>query len=792
MTAANLFFAKQRRAPQPRGDDTLSTTQVRWLGSLLLATQLPMLAFVPLWIAGLGTSLVGLRFLLIARAAKHPGAPPEIIRSWVLATLALVTAFAIRASFGYFVGRDPCVAFLFVLIGIKYLETRHARDGTLIACLACLLIVTPFFYSQSLLAAAMAIPAIVLLGGTLQVIARPAALPPVRGGWRAPMGATLRMLAQGLPLAVMLFLLFPRISGPLWGVPADYSAKSGLSDHMAPGIISELSLSDAVAFRVDFDGAVPPPWLLYWRGPVLTDFDGRDWTLPTQRSLGSFVRPEGRAVIYTVTLEPHWKPWLFALDLPASLPQMTVDSETDSVNTDFDAILTRQQQLLARQPITQPLRYQQTSILRNAYPAGRGAVLDREMHENLRLPTEAGRSNPKTQDFARELRGRHPDDAAYIDAVLDWFHNEPFVYTLAPPPLGDDSIDGFLFATRRGFCEHYASAFVVMLRAAGIPARVVTGYQGGTINPIGNYMIVRQSDAHAWAEALVDGRWRRFDPTAAVAPSRIELGLGGSMPSSEPIPMLARLDDSWLKSPQLSWDAFNHDWRRNVIGFNLDRQRSLWHDWKLIVLAPWQITALVAALATAWIGMLLGWLAWRRGRQDRARAHWDTMCARLARAGLPRAAYEGPIAYVARAAARWPQFRRRSTSSAIRTRSCVTDRSPHAPTRRWSGHRHSRDCDGQSGYCRRRPRCERHRSEARAEGHARSCIGRARPAHTLRKPNLAAVPSYSSASRSSPRRLRRARSFSSASAWIWRTRSRVTPISRASSSSVATSRSLSP
>ena len=658
MSVRSFFFTRQRRAPPAPDDDTLSTGQVRWLGSLLLATQLPMLAFVPPWIACLGIFLVGLRFVLIARAARHPDRSPEIIRSWVLGVLAVVTALAIHQAMGYFVGRDPCVAFLFALIGIKYLETRRARDGTLIVCLACLLIITPFFYSQSLLSAAGSIPAIVLLGGTLYTLARPAALPPVRGGWRTPIAATLRMFAQGIPLAALLFVLFPRVAGPLWGVPADHAANSGLSDHMAPGLISELSLSDTVAFRVDFEGPVPPPWLRYWRGPVLSDFDGREWTMPAQRLPGSFTRSDGRAVIYTVTLEPHWKPWLFALDLPGSLPQASTDTGSGDVRTDFDAMLTRDQQLLARLPVTQPLRYQQTSTLRDAYPAGRGADLDRDIRDNLHLPAAEGRSNPKTLEFARELRQAHPDDQSYIDAVLDWFHNEPFFYTLAPPLLGDDSVDGFLFETRRGFCEHYASAFVVILRAAGIPARVVTGYQGGTINPSGNYMIVRQSDAHAWAEALVGGQWRRLDPTAAVAPSRIQVGLGGSVPASEPIPLLARLDDTFLKSLQLSWDAINHDWRRNVIGFNFDRQRSLWREWKLDVLAPWQITAMVAAIATAWIGALLGWLAWRRGRQDRARALWDALCARLARAGLPRAVHEGPLAYAARAAARWPQFKK--------------------------------------------------------------------------------------------------------------------------------------
>jgi hypothetical protein len=250
----------------------------------------------------------------------------------------------------------------------------------------------------------------------------------------------------------------------------------------------------------------------------------------------------------------------------------------------------------------------------------------------------------------------HPDPQDYIRAVLAWFTAEPFVYTLSPPVLDNDPVDGFLFGERRGFCEHYASAFVVLLRAAGIPARVVTGYQGGAMNPNGNYMIVRQSDAHAWAEALIDGQWRRFDPTAAVAPSRIQLGLGGSLAAGERIPLLARLDDTFLKSLQLSWDAINHDWRRNVIGFNFDRQRTLWREWKLNALAPWQFTAIVVAIAALWVGALLVWLAWRRRRQDRARAIWEAMCVRLAKAGLPRAAYEGPIAFATRAAARWPEF----------------------------------------------------------------------------------------------------------------------------------------
>jgi hypothetical protein len=185
---------------------------------------------------------------------------------------------------------------------------------------------------------------------------------------------------------------------------------------------------------------------------------------------------------------------------------------------------------------------------------------------------------------------------------------------------------------------------------------VVTGYQGGEINPNGDYMIVRQSDAHAWAEALLDGRWQRFDPTAAVAPSRIRMGLGAALPVGEPVPLLARLDESFLKNFQLAWDAVNHGWRRHVVGFNYERQRAMWQNLDLGRFAPWQIVAGVAAIAALWTGVLLGWLAWRNRHQDRARALWDGLCARLGRAGLPRAPHEGPLAYSARAAQRWPDL----------------------------------------------------------------------------------------------------------------------------------------
>jgi transglutaminase-like putative cysteine protease len=625
----------------------LTHAQIASLGVLLVAAQLPQAAHLPIWVALFGFALVVLRFVLLRRDRTRPLATPARIPSWALAVFALIIAFAIRKSYGYFVGRDPCVAFLFVLVGIKFLEVRTLRDGTLLVCLAIFLLITPFFYSQSLLAAFAALPAVLAAGAALESLAYDEALashpPPWRGAWRR----TATLIAQGLPIAAALFLLFPRLASPLWGLPADHAAATGLSDRMAPGSISELALNDAVAFRVDFDATPPPPRARYWRGPVLSLFNGREWRALSPLPGGRLASGDGPAIRYAVTLEPNDHPWLFALDFPSSMPEIDSDPGTRGSAGGL-AGYSREQQLLMRAPVTQPLRYTVQSTLTDSYPAASA----RDVQINSRTPP----GNPRTVEFARALRADNADDRRFISAVLQWFRDEQFFYTLAPPLLEEDPVDMFLFDSRRGFCEHYASAFVVMLRAAGIPARVVTGYQGGEINPRGGYMIVRQSDAHAWAEAIVDGRWQRFDPTAAVAPSRIERGLFGAVAATEPVPLFARQDGGWLKGAQLAIDAFNHQWRRNVIQFNRDRQRALWREWKLDQFAPWQIAVGVSGALLAWAGGVFAWFAARRKRQERALTLWNDVCRRLARAGLPRFSYEGPVAFAARAAARWPQF----------------------------------------------------------------------------------------------------------------------------------------
>jgi transglutaminase-like putative cysteine protease len=626
----------------------LKPPQIRWLGALLLAAQMPQAVHLPLWVALFGAMLVALRFALLRRDRVRPAAQPARIPSWTLALFALAIGLAIRQSYGYFLGRDPCVAFLFVLVGIKFLEARTLRDGTLLVCLAMALIVTPFFYGQSMLAAAAAMPAILLMGGALDALARPGAEDFEFAAWRSAVRRTLVMIAQGLPIAILLFVLFPRLTAPLWGLPKDVGARTGLSERMSPGSISDLSLSDAVAFRVDFPGAIPAPRDRYWRGPVLSSFDGRTWSAQPARLLDAVATGDAPLVSYTVSLEPNAHSWLFALDLPAALPLPDTGPGELARDAQPMARLTRDLQLVTRTPVTQPLRYVQKSLLSSSYPP----LTAREAEFNRALPP----GNPRTLEFARDLRQRHPVDDDYVRAVLQHFRDEPFVYTLAPPLYEGEPVDEFLFGERRGFCEHYASAFVVLMRAAGIPARVVTGYQGGQINPNGGYMIVRQSDAHAWAEAIIDGRWQRIDPTAAVSPMRIERGIGAALSASESLPFLARLDEGWLRSLQLALDAVNHQWRRNIVEFDFHRQRALWRDLEIDKYAPWQVVAGLAVVAGVWALAILAWLTQKRRRQERALVLWDEVCRRLARAGLARLPHEGPLAYADRAAARWPQF----------------------------------------------------------------------------------------------------------------------------------------
>lgn len=653
-----LLPAWSRTASRPMDAHTLYA-----LAALLLLVQLPHLPHLPVWVSLWGATLVVSRLILL----RHPQHRfLQALLSPVVVTLAAASsAVLIRADYGYFVGRDPSVAFLFILVAAKFAEVRRATDATLLLCLAAFLLLTQYFYSQSIAAAVISLPAVIALAYALAVLRDPSNSASII----AQLKMVSKLLVQGLPLAALLFIVFPRLPGPLWSLPEDSMATTGLSDSMSPGSIGQLSQSDAVAFRVEFDGEVPPPDQRYWRGPVLTRFDGRRWQASNRRSEATFRinRQLTSTTDYTVMLQPHRQRWLFALEAAASLPMSYDATQTGDSFHPTRALgrLMADGQLIADKPVSQVLRYRQQSVLTDAMHMGRYPSDD-----TLFLPGK----NTRTIEFANSMRSTKTSDSDYARSVLMHFNLEPFHYTLQPQLLGDAPVDEFLFSSRAGFCEHYAAAFVVLMRAAGIPARVVTGYLGGEMNT--HYMIVRQSDAHAWAEAFIDGAWRRYDPTGAVAPSRVEQGLSAALPGESAVPQMARYDMGWVRDLQLQWDAINHRWQTLVVDFDNDSQSRLWQKLGLGKPALWQATA-IALLATGlWCLALLGFPLSGRGSASPVERSWRRLCKLLNRHGLPRHNSESALEYLSRATRRWPRqaHRLRALSerfTSLRFQSCT-------------------------------------------------------------------------------------------------------------------------
>jgi transglutaminase-like putative cysteine protease len=446
------------------------------------------------------------------------------------------------------------------------------------------------------------------------------------------------LVAQAIPFMLIFFVLFPRVQGPLWGMPQDaYSGLTGLSGQMSPGSLENLILSGEVAFRAQFAAAVPERANLYWRGPVFDSYDGRTWRtsfVSTSIAIDKRTRIEAAErsfVDYTITLEAHNLRWLLALDLPVALPE--------------DAAVTPTFEVLSRRPV----RYRSRFSFRSAteYLANRDEA-PALLQQALRLPPNF---DPRTHALAQSWRRESADPERISDAALRFFREEKFFYTLQPPPLGRNAVDEFLFDTRKGFCEHYAGAYVALMRAAGVPARVVTGYQGGELNPVNGFLTVRQSDAHAWAEIWIEGRgWRRIDPTAAVAPSRIERGIDAALPESESIPALLRLE-GWpalLVRLRYRWEAINDAWDQWIIGYTADRQREFLErlgmkdvDWRQMV-SIMVLSCAIALFLVACRALV------RRVKPAVEVRDWQGFCARLERFGIRRDPWEGPLDLAAR------------------------------------------------------------------------------------------------------------------------------------------------
>ncbi len=591
------------------------------LASVALAVALHV-DRLPVWVVA-AFALLGLWGFLIG--VRRVGLPSRTLRTIAV----IVIVLAVLARFHSLNGIEAGTTLLTLMAGLKLLETRTTRDHRLLLLTAYFLVLASFLQDQHLWRLPLAAVVVwFVTAALLKAAQEPATLTP-----RTALRLSARVLLLATPLMLVLFLLFPRVPGPFWALPNAERAVTGLSEEMSPGDISELSVSGDVAFRVRFAGAPPPPAQRYWRGPVLHDFDGYTWK--RERGASHLQQPvlwRGRAHDYTLMLEPTGRRWVFALDLPESWPVRRYAQTYDY-------------QLLAAEAIDAPVVLQLRS--RPQYTAGTQLSVTLRRRD-LRLPENV---NARTRALAAELRAAVASDVAYVNAVLTMFREQEFVYTLAPPKLDFDSVDDFLFNTRSGFCGHFASAFTTLMRAAGIPARVVTGYQGGELNRFAGYYIVRQSDAHAWSEIWLDGRgWARVDPTAAVAPERIERGLLEAVGADEPVPDRLLRELSWLREVRFAWDAVNTLWREHVIQFNRESQLRLLEA--LGFAQPdWRVLGLLLGIGIALMLTILGAQLARELRlrsADPAQRAYARFGRRLERRGLARLPHEGPSDFAER------------------------------------------------------------------------------------------------------------------------------------------------
>ena len=608
--------------PKRRGTDGSLLRSLPWTVAAVSFAVLPHTLFLPAWVTLVFASCAGLRLLIERKRWRLPPA-------WIRLLLAVSSFIGVLSSFNNTIsGVGPGSALLTVMAALKFMETRQRRDQFVLLFISIFLIMSSLLREQYV----WSLP--YLLAGVL--LTSTAWLQMSMGQDGGPAHAfrnSARLLLYAIPLMLAMWVFFPRLATPLWAVPIDTSSGvTGLSDRMSPGDISSLAASNSVAFRAEFVGSVPAGRDRYWRGMVLSRFSGRTWTSsePSPVARGRWpIEYSGESVRYKVTMEATGQRWVPVLDTPYewSLEQ---------------TFMAQQQQLFRAQPIDQRVTFNAVS-----FPDARTLPELNSLYRNfyLRLPADR---NPQTRQFAERLRARYPDDRALIQAVLRRFAEEEYYYTLEPPVLGRDPVDQFLFETQRGFCEHYASAFAVLMRSAGIPARVVVGYQGGELNPMSDYWIVRQSDAHAWNEVWIDGEgWVRFDPTGAVAPERIDQGMAASV--------LNGIGASWgFSTPtQLiyqityAWDLVNAKWNEWILAYGPQNQTSLmrWlgmddprtHKMLLTLIAI--ITVLLAAVS----GLLIA--RFRSPPRDEAAQLYAKF---VRRAGIEPLPGEAPLQYSAR------------------------------------------------------------------------------------------------------------------------------------------------
>lgn len=604
-----------------------------WLVTAQAAAIVPLLRFLPLWISAIWLLALLWRLLIYRGRLDYPGVVLKL-------TFACAAVLGIYINFGGQISAESMVAFLVCSFIMKIIEMRTRKDALVVLFIAFIAISSQFLFAQDIAAAIYGFASLLVLISAWSSIFRTTKLTV----WRH-LVAGAKLILFSLPMMLVLFVIMPRL-GPLWSVPLPGNkGNMGFSESMQLGDVGELVRSPEVAFRAKFNNAAPAPRDLYWRGLVLDRFDGSRWTseavdqeLTGPVSMFSLLADETNLpdFDYSVVMEPHNYRWLFSVGWPSNASSAQV-----SVSANYDGIL------FAQRPVFQKIEYH-VQAQRDAP----GKLLsERARRANIRLPEN---DNPRAKELAEHWRQSFDSDQEIVEQGLGLFASA-FSYTLRVDQVKVNAIDYFLFESKRGFCEHFASSFVFLMRSAGIPARIVIGYQGGELNDVDQYYIVRQSDAHAWAEIWLTGQgWVKIDPTSSVAPNRIEIGVDEAL-DPEDRKLLA---NSWNSNKALLrlsyyWDSMSYSWSNWVLNFDKQKQEGL--ITKLLGSAdPMRIALALALLAFFGLTPAVVYHRWRsRQRFDFVENRIvQPVLQKLHKQGVEKSAAESFSAFMQRTAAR--------------------------------------------------------------------------------------------------------------------------------------------
>ncbi len=591
--------------------------------SALIIAILPHLGRLPIWIIVWCTAMWG--YILISLKFQWPR-PNRAVRI-ILSVLGLI---GLLATYSYRIGPNAYLGLLAIMAALKPFEISTHRDRMISLFLAYFIVITSLLQSESLSITLYMFLSVFVTTGALIRINDP------MGRFKTDLRLAGIIMAQAIPLMVILFFLFPRIQGSIFGLSQAPAGKTGFSEWLRPGSIARLVENNDIAFRAEFEKNMPPAGQLYWRGIVFHEFDGTNWhRLKRLPEIGHL--PEGRkAVAYTVALEPHGDRWLFVLDRPASKPKWT------RLHADYT--------LRNMRPVNRKKYYEMTS-----FPSPRkGSLWGVEAAEQL-----PKKGNPKSRKLAADFAENAVSVNEIVGRAMMYLQDNGFVYTLQPPVLGRDPIDDFLFQSRRGYCEHYASAFAFLMRAAGVPARIVGGYLGGEVNPFGDYLIIRQSDAHVWVEVWSEEKgWIRVDPTSAVAPQRITEGVSGALLEGE---FSGGLFGGWFDQVRFGWDAVSSSWEAWFSGYSHLEQELLLERFG-IRMGSWKGPLTVFLLVFGSIFLITGIYVFFQLKpvameKDRVRICYEKFCSNLEKAGLPRPPEKGPLDFGSQVARERPDLK---------------------------------------------------------------------------------------------------------------------------------------